>query len=279
MNLLSMLKKGAFRPSSAPTVATVATVTVTVTSPWGRESALDASTVSHASPLELERVILPTVATVAKVKIPSIKPFETNFSQVNSTSCTGGECTPQGLATVTVATIATVGAEPPDFAVRPFGWAGSPLPKSKCSKSRTTSPKPELLAELQALDTHILEVEPADTQSANRYCWPHSIAMTGAEIDTFTARVARITDKGVPFAEAEPLAEKLLMRDRASDDRRMCLECSHLGGGEHSSWRCGSWRKSGIALRARDAELPKDLVKLLQRCPGFNAVLTGGSSP
>ena len=33
--------------------------------------------------------------------------------------------------------------------------------------------------------------------------------------------------------------------------------------------RCGNWQAAGIAIRARDAVLPADLVRLLQRCDGF----------
>jgi hypothetical protein len=38
---------------------------------------------------------------------------------------------------------------------------------------------------------------------ADACCWPHSTAMNGAEIDTFTARVARFTDKGLSLIDAE----------------------------------------------------------------------------
>ena len=63
-------------------------------------------------------------------------------------------------------------------------------------------------------------------------CWPHSTAMTGAEIDTFTARLARFTDKGLLDLDAgERLADKLVIRGREQDDRRQCLECTHLHPG------------------------------------------------
>lgn len=39
----------------------------------------------------------------------------------------------------------------------------------------------------------------------DRWCWPHSAAMNGQEIDTFTARLARLTDKGASLEEAERL--------------------------------------------------------------------------
>lgn len=102
----------------------------------------------------------------------------------------------------------------------------------------------------------------------DRWCWPHSTAMTGAEIDTFTARLARFTDKGLSLIDGEALADKLVIRDRESDDRRLCLECLHLAG-HAGSWRCGNWQRAGIAIRARDNQLPLDLVFELQRCDGL----------
>jgi hypothetical protein len=104
----------------------------------------------------------------------------------------------------------------------------------------------------------------------DRWCWPHSEAMTGKEIDTFAARLTRITDKGLIQIAAESLADKLVIRDRESDDRRICLECTHLAGFGHSSWRCGNWQAAGVAIPARDNQLPADLVQQLQRCDGFN---------
>ena len=100
-------------------------------------------------------------------------------------------------------------------------------------------------------------------------CWPHSTAMTGAEIDTFTARLARFTDKGLPLDDAERMADKLVTRDREGDDRRLCLECGHLAGHAAGSWGCRAWQRAGVAIRARDAQLPGDLVRQLQRCDGF----------
>ena len=104
-------------------------------------------------------------------------------------------------------------------------------------------------------------------QDPDRWAWPHSAAMTGAEIDAFTARLARFTDKGVNLDDGGALADKLVKRDRESDDRRLCLECLHLAG--FGAWRCGNWQRAGAAIRARDAQLPGELVYLLQRCEGF----------
>ena len=103
----------------------------------------------------------------------------------------------------------------------------------------------------------------------DRWAWPHSAAMTGAEIDTFTARLARFTDKGLGLDDAEALADKLVMRDRESDDRRLCLECFHLSGQSGKAWDCRNWQRAGVALKARDAQLSATLVWQLQRCDGF----------
>jgi hypothetical protein len=103
----------------------------------------------------------------------------------------------------------------------------------------------------------------------DRWCYPESTTMTGTEIDLFTARLARFTDKGVIHADAECLADKLVIRDRDSDDRRLCLECTHLAGYGVTSWRCGNWQRAGVAHRARDVQLPADLVFKLQRCDGL----------
>lgn len=106
----------------------------------------------------------------------------------------------------------------------------------------------------------------------DRWCWPHSEAMNGREIDTFTGRLARFTDKGLILADAEQQADRLLIRDRDRDDRSLCLECAHLHGAGH--WRCGNRHRAEVATQLKDAHLPGALVLTLQRCPGF-----GGSTP
>ena len=107
-------------------------------------------------------------------------------------------------------------------------------------------------------------------QDPHRWCWPHSQAMTGREIDTFTARLARFTDKGLSLDAAESLADKLVTRDREYDDRRLCLECAHLAG-YAGAWGCRNWQQAAIASKARDAQLPAALVIQPQRCDGFKA--------
>ena len=100
----------------------------------------------------------------------------------------------------------------------------------------------------------------------DRWCWPEGDAMTTAEIDTFMARVALFGRQGLALAQAQALADRLVTRDRDGDDRRMCLECAHLNGA-----RCNNWSAALIAIRARDAFMPPELLRLLQHCPGFKA--------
>jgi hypothetical protein len=109
----------------------------------------------------------------------------------------------------------------------------------------------------------------AVTEDPDRWCWPHSSAMNGAEIDTFAARLHKFTDKGLARNDGEVLTDRLVLRDRDQDDRRVCLECKHFAGHGAGSWRCGNWQGAGIAIRPRDTQLPADLVLQLQRCDGF----------
>ena len=109
------------------------------------------------------------------------------------------------------------------------------------------------------------------TEDPDRWCWPRSSAMNGVEIGTFETRLHKFTEKGLARKDGEVLADKLVLRDRESDDRRVCLECQHFAGHGAGSWRCGNWQTAGVAIRSRDAQLPADLVVQLQRCDGFTA--------
>ena len=105
------------------------------------------------------------------------------------------------------------------------------------------------------------------TSDPDRWCWPHSSAMSTAEIDAFTVRLARFTDKGLSLDDAEALADKLVTRDRDNDSRRLCLECAHLQG--VGRWGCGNWKQATIGTRPADAGLAHVLVVTPQHCPGF----------
>ena len=149
------------------------------------------------------------------------------------------------FATVTVATVATVRPDsPPSVATVSVATA---------QKQAANDPTPV-------------------TQDPDRWAWPHSAAMNGAEIDAFTARLARFTERGLGLDDAEALADKLVTRDRESDDRRLCFECIHLAG-YAGTWGCRNWQRAGVATKARNAQLPAALVVQLQRCDGFTAIL------
>lgn len=105
------------------------------------------------------------------------------------------------------------------------------------------------------------------TSDPDRWCWPHGAAMNTAEFDTFTARLARFTDKGLPLNDAEALADKLVTRDRDDDSRRLCLECAHLQG--VGRWSCGNWKQATISTHQADAGLARVLMVTPQHCPGF----------
>lgn len=112
-----------------------------------------------------------------------------------------------------------------------------------------------------------VENEAALVGDPDRWCWPHSAAWNSNEIDTFMARLAQFTDKGVSYHDAELLLDELVIRDRDGDDRRLCLECTQLQGA--GPWRCGNGIVAGIAHTTRDAQLPCELVSTLQNCDGF----------
>ena len=88
--------------------------------------------------------------------------------------------------------------------------------------------------------------------------------MSIAQADTYAARLALFTDRGMGLVESELLANRLLTRDLERDHRAVCLECLYL----HRR-HCGNYRRAGVAVRAQDARLPADFVVLLQRCNGF----------
>ena len=149
----------------------------------------------------------------------------------------------------------------------------APLQKNEGATVAANDPASTPIAASLALDSSIVAAGTLPDLDPDAFFWPHSTAMNGAEIDLFTARLHRFTDKGLTIADGESLADKLVVRDREADDRRFCLECRHLSGVDQASWRCGNWQAAGIALRSRDSQLSADLVLQLQRCDGFTAHL------
>ena len=96
----------------------------------------------------------------------------------------------------------------------------------------------------------------------DRWCWTHSDAMNGAELEAFSTRRARLMRWGWIESEAEALAERLVKRDRDKDERASCTECRHFRPG-----RCGNHGRAGLNV----PDLSRDLAVQLQRCPGFTA--------
>ncbi len=88
----------------------------------------------------------------------------------------------------------------------------------------------------------------------------HAGGWDDAEIAAFTARTARFARLG--HADADDLAERLTLRDRDGDDRRLCLECTWLG----DAGRClaaASGRIPGVDRRLEPVQT------ILQRCVAF----------
>jgi len=131
------------------------------------------------------------------------------------------------------------------------------------------SSMPERLSTVLAVPSPVIlekhDSSLAVTEDPDGWCWPHSTAMTGAEIDNFKARLSKFGDKGLTAPDGEALADKLVLRDREADDRRVCPECRNLSGYSPGSWRCSNWKPASVGTSG----LPLDLVLMLQRCNGF----------
>jgi hypothetical protein len=133
---------------------------------------------------------------------------------------------------------------------------------------------PNLVSAVSAVPSgRILKNEEAPNQDssyrkrADQYCWPHSDAMNGQEIDAMVARISRFRGKGMGVDAAELLADKLVQRDRGLDDRVVCLECVSLLGNTRGAQRCANWQKANLGQKA--SALPPEFVLALQRCLGF----------
>lgn len=142
-----------------------------------------------------------------------------------------------------------------------------PLPRHVISTLQTSAATmSEFRAAFESLDRTIDVVGVmADT---DRWCWPQSTAMNGQEIEFFTRRLKQLTGRRLQLIDAEALADKLVKRDREKDDRRLCLECTHLCG-QPGSWRCSNALQANISVDAVDTSLSATLVLTLQRCGGF----------
>ena len=83
----------------------------------------------------------------------------------------------------------------------------------------------------------------------------HAPSWNDAEVQAFADRRDRLLRWGYSEQDADDLAERLTLRDREQDDRRICVECHH-----------------GRSRRCPDGEpLPGDV---LHRCGGFDLSTT-----
>lgn len=93
---------------------------------------------------------------------------------------------------------------------------------------------------------------------------PDRVATVGdREISRFTFRIGLFKRRGYEADRAERTADALRERDRLRDDRRMCIECTHL-------------QRSGGCFQAAQGKLlwPADkrlqpVTDVLQRCERF----------
>jgi hypothetical protein len=146
------------------------------------------------------------------------------------------------------------GSTPPTHFQEKTGFSGHPA-----AANESASSEPVSTASPTKSSPAVTELPDPD-----RWCWPHSEAMTGREINTFSARTIVFNRRGMPSVNAEALAYKLVNRDRDGDDRRLCLECVHLSG-QRGAWRCNQWQQAGMGA----AGIPAGLVLMLQRCDSF----------
>jgi hypothetical protein len=93
----------------------------------------------------------------------------------------------------------------------------------------------------------------------------HAESWDDATIARFEARVGLFRRRGIEAQDADDLAERLMLRDKRGDDRRLCFECLHIQPG-----RCSNHRQAHLQA----PEVSRALIGLLQRCPGFACAIT-----
>jgi hypothetical protein len=276
MSLANLLKKGWSRQSATAISAIPATDGSKVAT-----DDLKIAEIARIAEANLEKLPAndsaatpPMVSEVAFSNLVSIETVVTNAAvtnQVTKEKAVANAAVDKSIATETAVNAVLVSAK-----VSADEAVSKEAVSDAVSKEKAVSER-EIVEANAELQYKVRIAHRVDTETAvldpDRWSYPHSSAMNGAEIDTFIARQDRFASKGLPLLEAESLADKLVLRDRDMDDRRLCLECNHLGGYGQISWRCANWQAAGVASRSRDAQLPRDLVCTLQRCAGFNDAL------
>ena len=113
--------------------------------------------------------------------------------------------------------------------------------------------------EINVASRHSRQRQPYMSQEQGDDC--HACGWDNAEIHAFNARNARFICLGQTI-DAEQFAERLTLRDREQDDRRLCLECTWLGD-------------TGRCLAAATGRIPgadqrlEPVQNILHRCGAF----------
>lgn len=207
-------------------------------------------------PTERPRGQAGTVGTQAFMRVPASPADRGDVG-------TSGDVAP--AAAIELAPMAAVPAECPQASP-----SCPPLPNAHKPSVCAVSPVCPSVPSESAQIASAAAAQPEDKDSAcelpgadaDRWCWPRSDAMNTAELNAFTARTARFIARGIDDDAASALADQLVQRDRAGDDRRLCLECTWLG-------------ETGRCIAAANGRLPgadrrlEPVQTILQRCEAF----------
>jgi hypothetical protein len=90
------------------------------------------------------------------------------------------------------------------------------------------------------------------------------LALLAGDLVLVAQRAAHFLTQHVDSGAAHALALRLQTRDAQHDERRLCLECSHLFDTARAP-RCAQWRQAGHG----GPQMPRELPMLLQRCKAF----------
>ena len=152
-----------------------------------------------------------------------------------------------------ISSIATSNVRNPVAAVRSDGVT----PEAPPELARTSvTPVTPLIVEAGMKGVRLYRLTPKQAAECHVGGWDD------AEISTFVRRHARLLALGFGDGDADDLAERLTLRDRDGDDRRMCVECTWLG----DTIRClaaATGRKPGADRRFQPVQT------ILQRCGAF----------
>lgn len=121
-----------------------------------------------------------------------------------------------------------------------------------CSESRKSRTMSQTVKQPKTWDASLVKtgfvadvanVARGDCKNVSAWNW------SDTEIAIFTKRTQLFQRRGMSVKDAEQVSERLLVRDRDRDDRRLCIECRHCNGK-----RC---------------QMGSAMLNILQRCPRF----------